>query len=104
MGDNYILDGKTPVRCEDIIEWAKKFDIKTRRVASDSIGDIDVSTVFLGIDHNWGGGPPLLFETMVFGGKFDQEQERYATWKQAEEGHKKMVEKVKRSNKCKKVA
>jgi hypothetical protein len=26
-----------------------------------------VSTVFLGIDHNWSGkGPPILFETMVF--------------------------------------
>lgn len=25
-----------------------------------------VSTVFLGIDHSFGFGPPLLFETMVF--------------------------------------
>src|SRR6187401_652293 len=25
-----------------------------------------VSTVFLGLDHSWGHGPPLLYETMVF--------------------------------------
>jgi hypothetical protein len=25
-----------------------------------------LSTVWLGLDHNWGGGPPLIFETMLF--------------------------------------
>lgn len=25
-----------------------------------------VSTVWLGLDHNWDGGPPLIFETTVF--------------------------------------
>ena len=53
-----------------------------------------VSTVFLGIDHNFGEGKPLLFETMVFGGKLDEETERYSTWEEAVEGHNHMVEKV----------
>jgi hypothetical protein len=47
-----------------------------------------VSTVFLGIDHNFGNGPPLLFETMVFGGEYDGYCKRYSTWEEAEGGHK----------------
>jgi len=39
----------------------------------------------------------VLFETMVFGGKLDQEQERYCTYDEAEAGHKTMVERVRRS-------
>lgn len=52
---------------------------------------------FLGIDHNWGVGPPLLFETMVFGGWLDGEQERCSTWDEAEAQHKTMVLRVKDS-------
>ena len=49
-------------------------------------GIIRISTVFLG--HNFlGKREPILFETMVFGGKYDEEQERYTTWKKAEAGH-----------------
>jgi hypothetical protein len=48
-----------------------------------------VSTVFLGLDHSFGEGPPQLFETMIFGGEHDEYQERYSTWDEAEAGHKK---------------
>jgi hypothetical protein len=52
--------------------------------------------VFLGVDHNFfDEGEPVLFETMVFGGKYDEEQERYITYEQAEQGHAQWVEKVK---------
>src|SRR5262245_14898324 len=51
--------------------------------------EILISTVFLGLDHQWMDGPPLLFETMVFNGPCNEFQERYSTWKEAEEGHKK---------------
>lgn len=53
-----------------------------------------ISTVFLGIDHSYLGGPPVLFETMVFGGELDQEQERYCTWDEAFAGHDVMVARV----------
>ncbi len=56
-----------------------------------------ISTVFLAIDHSFGDGPPLLFETMVFGGELDQSQERYSTWDEAEAGHKAWVERVKQA-------
>lgn len=39
-----------------------------KTIFKDEIDDIIVSTVFLGIDHSFGvSGPPVLFETMVFG-------------------------------------
>ena len=83
---NYLLENKKPVACEDIIEWARSFEKLNRRVAKDKIGDISVSTVFLGIDHGWN-GKVELFETMIFGGEHDEECWRYATWGDAEAGH-----------------
>ena len=64
--------------------------------AAININGAKISTVFLGIDHQFGmGSPPILFETMVFGGELDQEQERYCTYREAEEGHKRWVAKAK---------
>jgi hypothetical protein len=58
------------------------------RVARTEITDkCSVSTVVLGLDHNWGRGEPMLFETMIFGSALDQDQWRYATWDQAARGH-----------------
>lgn len=112
----YKLDeNHNPIPCKkmEVTMW----EIEKRRVAKDTFetpltkfikfitfgrltikgGTVMVSTVFLIIDHNWlGGGDPVLFETMVFGGKFDQEIERYCTWEEAETGHKKWVSTVKR--------
>jgi hypothetical protein len=95
MAWKYILDGKTPVPCEDVIEWGKWFENADRHVAKDEIGEVMVSTVFLGLDNGSGIGAPVLFETMVFNGPLDQECERYSTWDEAEVGHKAMLERVK---------
>jgi hypothetical protein len=70
------------------MQWARAFEDDMRRVAFDENGDIRVSTVFLGLDHNLYGDRPELFETMIFGGPHDEEQWRYATWDEAEAGHK----------------
>ena len=53
-----------------------------------------VSTVFLGLDHGWD-GKLKLFETMIFGGPRDQEQERCATWDEAVEQHARIVASIK---------
>jgi hypothetical protein len=69
-----------------------------RRVASDMIGDYHVSTVWLGINHAFSNvEAPTIFETMIFGGEFEDEgyMERYSTEKEALEGHKRAVELVK---------
>jgi hypothetical protein len=51
--------------------------------------------VFLGLDHRFGGsGPPLLFETMIFGGPLDEEMWRYSSWDAAEAGHAAAVRKA----------
>jgi hypothetical protein len=93
----YMLDDDHGiVATDDFMEWAKWFEkIDRRRVGRDEFGDVSVSTVFLGVDYGFGGGPPILFETMVFGGALDGEIERYSTWDEAVEGHKKMIERVK---------
>lgn len=87
---HYILQGKLAVPAS-LMEWAMWLDTcKDRHVAEDQIGDRWVSTVFMGLDHNFfGDGPPLLFETMIFGGDADEEygQWRYSTWEEAAAGH-----------------
>lgn len=61
------MEGKIPVPCEDLLTWANWLEHdKNRFVAQEHVGEFWVSTVFMGLDHNWGDGPPLLFETMVF--------------------------------------
>jgi len=52
-----------------------------------------VSTVWLATNYNFLGGPPILFETMVFGGGEgqDQSQWRWGTEVQAEAGHAEIV-------------
>ena len=85
----WVLDGHVP-REGTPSEWSAMWaDPESRRVARDTVGDIDVSTVFLGIDHAMDGGPPLLFETMTFGPVEDTW--RYATWDEAVAGHARVV-------------
>lgn len=92
-----ILKDKKAVPAKDVYEWGLAFDdTESRRVASTTISTMHVSTVFLGINHNFDpSGPPFWFETMVFGGKYDDYTERYETWDAAEAGHKKIVDMVK---------
>jgi hypothetical protein len=71
------------------------YDGANFRVALDTVFfDVDVSTVFLSLNHSFTDGPPLVFETMVFGGPLDGEQDRYSTRADALAGHARMVERV----------
>jgi hypothetical protein len=76
------------------MEWVRAFeDIDDRVVDFTLAADGgELSTVWLGLDHSFGAGPPLIFETMVFGGPNDEEQERYSTEEEAKAGHAAMVE------------
>ena len=97
MSDKYILDGHIPVECDDSVIWADFIEnIEGRRVAYDIIDGVIISTIFLGLDHSFDEeAPPLLFETLIFGGEHDDDMQRYTTWERAEQGHKEMVERVK---------
>lgn len=93
MLGNYILVNREPVACNDTLEWGRWFEeatfTKERIVAQDDIGGCFVSTVFLGLDHNFGySDRPILFETMIFNGPNDQYQERCSTWEEAALMHK----------------
>lgn len=70
-----------------------------RTVAKDNVMvagvQCEVSTVFMPIDHSFSDdGPPIVFETMIFGGVFNGYQDRYCTWNDAERGHFRTMEMV----------
>ena len=119
MTTNYVLDkAGNPVPEPDLMKWANwyKKSGQDRIIAKTKINpsptgnfakffhfllgieveDVGVSTVFLSIDHNYSDeGLPLLYETMVFGGKYDGEMWRYSTRTEAEAGHDQAVALVK---------
>lgn len=75
---------------ERLMRWAAMLeDDGCRYVAFDEVEGVQVSTVFLGLDHGYGMGPPLVFETMIFGGGegLDMYQVRYSYWDDAVRGH-----------------
>ena len=92
-GKYYILnENKKAIPC-DVLTWGKFFeDTEKRVVARTQLTKTCVSTVFLGLDHQYGYGDPLLFETMVFPKDSWSEEytERYTTWDEAEAGHKRI--------------
>lgn len=68
----YTLDAQgNPVAQTDIVHFGRWFETTEQCVGwmhfDCNGGGIEVSTVFLGIDHSFlPGGPPVLWETMVF--------------------------------------
>jgi hypothetical protein len=74
------------------MDWAWAFEDIDRRVGFDTIKPGEtVSTVWLGLDHRFDEGPPLIFETMIFGGPHDQYCDRYSTEEAALAGHDQTV-------------
>lgn len=101
----YILDDDgRPLPCPDSLAWGQWMHDadkdRLRVVAQDKDegpggGEILVSTVFLGMDHNFvGKGPPVLWETLVFGGPLADEQMRYISREHALAGHQAMCRRV----------
>jgi hypothetical protein len=97
----HVLRDGRPVPESDPLAWGQWYGvIANRRVDETYVGPVRVSTVFLGLDHGHGPGPPLFFETMVFG-KDDYEEEmdnltrRYTTLDEARAGHREVVEQLK---------
>lgn len=92
----YLLNGRTPVPCT-LQEWIENFG-NIRAVASDTVGHVTISTVFLGMDHHWGrDAAPLLFETMIFDDSISGRRWRYATYDEAETMHQKIVDAIRRN-------
>lgn len=118
MADYYVLkpeigDGKVPVPVDDLHEWAAWYERSSieRTVARSTVGPFRVSTVFLGLDHQYDPtqAEPHLFETMVFdsenvkelhGDQYEEEvwplTRRCGTWECAEHDHREVVEEVRK--------
>lgn len=102
MSEYYYPDGR-PI-LGGVLEWAKFMDTDRmvavtrswdwRKEAPDEQTGVLVSTVYLGLDHSFGEGPPLIYETMVFGGDHNGDMDRYTTYEEALEGHKRMEKQV----------
>lgn len=89
---NYYDRNGNPI---ELMEWAAALE-GSRQIARTTLPDGKwVSTVWLGLDHSFGDGPPLIFETMVFPADdmTDLDCERYSTEAEAKAGHERMVAK-----------
>lgn len=114
----YILDDNgNPVKCNNVLTfamWLEKSGSQ-RVVGQHTVGDYFISTVFLGLDHNFSDtGPPILYETMAFSSELQEKeflgkkikmmleitdvdeseensQWRFSTKKEAKEWHYKVV-------------
>lgn len=95
MSRYYRRDG-SPYPDDGLLEWARDME-RGNSVCLTMVGNVRVSTVWLGLDHAWMGGPPLIFETMIFGGSLDGEQERYSSEADARDGHKHWCDAVRES-------
>jgi hypothetical protein len=107
---NYRLDeNRNPIATDNPLEWNRvhvaRNTIRVNRYRTPQRGGYRkrgktcsayVSTVFLGIDHNYSlEGPPVLFETMIFvDGPLSEFQERYCTWEEAKRGHERALRKL----------
>lgn len=107
----FILDENHNPKEVSLEEWGKQFNRESRIVEqTDTKLGYWVSTVFLGLDHNFSTDPnakPILFETMVFDrnnrrtyklgeGEWESMGEemymnRYHTWDEALKGHQEVV-------------
>jgi hypothetical protein len=90
---HYNLVSRVPMSV-DFMSWAKRFEnADNGRVANTEISDAcSVSTVLLGLDHNFfGRGDLVLFGTMIFGGPLDEQQIALSDWDEAEREHNEAV-------------
>jgi len=105
IGKIYVLRGHEVVESENFAElgrlygenFANRVVRKTDWPGNAQFEACEISTVFLGIDHGFREGPPIVFETMVFGGPLDEWQRRYATWDQAVAGHEETLDLVRQA-------
>lgn len=87
----YHRDGTPGEFLEVAAEWEAGHTL-----ASDEVGKYWVSTIWLFVDHAWGQGDPVLYESMVFKGDdmSDLECRRYTTIPDALAGHAELVEEL----------
>jgi len=95
----YILNEDKTVTALPNGEYPKldAFKETIKHVGDTTISNQRISTVFLHFDHSINFGTPkepsdpVLFESMIFGGKHNEYQRRYCTYDEALEGHNNLI-------------
>jgi hypothetical protein len=93
VGDRAMIYDREGKPCTTAF-WRERINDDSYRVlAQDKVGEVAVSTIWLGLDHGIGymlgaDVPPMIFETMIFPGNSSV---RYATEEQARAGHAKAL-------------
>ena len=103
-GTYYRLNNNLEPESISIMQYIQGKYKVSKQVALTTIAGrkIMVSTVFLSLNLNLlGKHPPIVFETMVFGGSMNREQRRYSTYEDALIGHKAMVRRIIQADKLK---
>jgi len=93
---HYILKGKQVVEAGDAGEWCNFMTHHDRMVTKTEVGEVLISTVFLGYDHSSSDRCPILFESRVFNGTLNGTKRLYSTWHEAVLGHGEIVLLVKK--------
>jgi hypothetical protein len=99
MTVTYMLDSLgNPEPCSDIVKWAEWFKTADRKVKRTRIGDILISTVFLGICYRSVNmqfeNRLLFFETMIWNRDEPTKMKRYSKRSEALAGHRIAVREV----------
>ena len=91
------LIGRDVAPCANLHEWSRGLLTSERWVGSTNVGPFNVSTVFIGFDHNQTREAPRIFETMILvnetGFKWNGEYRVHSdTWLDAEQEHKRTID------------
>ena len=94
---HYVLNADRSIeQLDDIVEWTRRFELDDRVVADTLLPTRTlITTVFtgipLGLDRT---GRPWLFESSVWKGPQNGRRVLYATFGDAQKGHRKLVQEV----------
>ena len=101
------LPNGTVIPTDDPDQWGMNM-VMLRKTGQHAVGQtyinadgfvapIFISTVFLGLNHNWReNGPPLIYETMIFNFGSEEYQRRYTDRWEAHCGHQAAINYVRR--------
>jgi hypothetical protein len=92
----YVLDGHAPRQELDLMAWARWFETSdAERTVADELmpNDVQVCTSFSSIEPVGTNQveEPLLFQTVVYGGPWNNWGKNVATWEEAEALHARVV-------------
>lgn len=91
----YVLDVRGEPRQEpDVIRWAEWYERAENRIVGTAQlpNGVRVSTIFLGLDYRRPGmKEPVLWETMIFGGRHDRLSFRYTSGAHAARAHAALI-------------